>query len=110
MTKILKIQQQSTAEHVKQLANWMSTVESRYNEDGQTTALVADYYKHPTQNIWFFYYNSIRPNMGQIGGAMMDFFLSNYQPTGEPVVNPDVMEIVNLTNAELEAYAPNDPE
>lgn len=96
MTTILEVYQEVTAQHVQQLANWMSTVESRYNEDGQTTSLVAEYKKHTTLDIWFFYYDDIRPNMGSIGGAIMDFFLRNYLPTGKPVVNSEVLQLKDV--------------
>lgn len=110
MTQILEVYQEMTAMHIQQLANWMSTVETRYNEDGQTTSLVATYKKHSKLDIWFFYYDDIRPNMGLIGGSIMDFFLSKYVPTGNPVVNTEVMVLKELTDSELEIYSPTEEE
>jgi hypothetical protein len=107
--KIIRIYQELTAQHIQQLANWISTVEQRY-DDGQVTSNVANYYKHPTQDIWFFYYNDIANHMGDIGSQIMGFILGTYAPTGNPVINTEVLEIVTLTEAELEEYDPPKPE
>jgi len=107
--KIIRIYQELTAQHIQQLANWISTVEQRY-DDGQVTSNVANYYKHPTQDIWFFYYNDIANHMGDIGSQIMGFILGTYAPTGNPVINTEVLEIVTLTEAELAEYDPPKPE
>jgi len=107
--KIIRLYQELSAQHIQQLANWISTVEQRY-DDGQVTANVASYKKHPTQDIWFFYYNDSADHMGEIGSQIMDFILGTYAPTGNPVVNTEVLEIVTLTETELAEYDPPEPE
>ena len=107
--KVIKTNDELVAARVKQLASWVSTVEQRY-ESGQTTSSVAEYKKHPSQDIWFFFYDDIFPNMGDIGKQIMDFLLTDYEPTGNPVINTEVLEVVELTEAELSEYDPQDDE
>ena len=108
--RIIRLYQELSARHIQQLANWISTVEQRYDSDGQVTSNVASYKKHPTQDIWFFYYSDIADHMGEIGSQIMNFILGTYAPTGNPVVNTEVLEIVTLTEAELKEYDPPAPE
>ena len=108
--RIIRLYQELSAQHIQQLANWISTVEQRYDGDGQVTSNVANYKKHPTQDIWFFYYNDIADHMGEIGSQIMSFILGTYAPTGNPVINTEVLEIVTLTEAELTEYDPPEPE
>ena len=107
--RIIRLYQELSAQHIQQLANWISTVEQRY-DNGQVTSNVANYKKHPTQDIWFFYYSDIADHMGKIGSQIMGFILGTYAPTGNPVVNREVLEIVTLTEAELTEYDPPEPE
>ena len=108
--RIIRLYQELSAQHIQQLANWISTVEQRYDGDGQVTSNVANYKKHPTQDIWFFYYSDIEDHMGEIGSQIMGFILGTYAPTGNPVVNREVLEIVTLTEDELAEYDPPEPE
>ena len=108
--RIIRLYQELSAQHIQQLANWISTVEQRYDSDGQVTSNVANYKKHPTQDIWFLYYNDIANHMGEIGSQIMDFILGTYAPTRNPVVNREGLEIVTLTEAELAEYDPPAPE
>ena len=48
--------------------------------------------------------------MGDIGSQIMGFILGTYAPTGNPVINTEVLEIVTLTEAELTEYDPPEPE
>ena len=105
----IRLYQELSAQHIQQLANWISTVEQRY-DDGQVTANVAEYKKHPTQDIWFFYYSDIADHMGAIGSQIMNFILGTYAPTGNPVVNREVLEVVTLTESQLAEYDPPEPE
>jgi len=108
--RIIRLYQELSAQHIQQLANWISTVEQRYDSGGQVTSNVASYKKHPTQDIWFFYYSDIADHMGEIGSQIMGFILGTYAPTGNPVVNREVLEIVTLTETELKEYDPPAPE
>src|SRR6056297_1439404 len=96
--KILEVYQELTANHVKWLANVISTIEQRYESEENTTSDVANFYKHTSKDIWWFYYDDISSNMGNIGSNVMGFFLGNYAPTGEPVINTNVLKVkdVNL--------------
>lgn len=107
--KVIKTNDELIAQRVGQLADWVSTVEQRY-EEGQTTSSVAMYHKHPSEDIWFFYYDDIFPNMGVIGQQIMGFLLTDYEPTGNPVINTEVLQVVELTEAEIIEYQPQDDE
>ncbi len=48
--------------------------------------------------------------MGEIGSQIMNFILGTYAPTGNPVVNTEVLQIVTLTETELAEYDPPAPE
>jgi hypothetical protein len=98
MTKIIEVYRQLTAEHVKWLANVLSTVEQRYENGDNTTSNVANYQKHPIEDKYWFYYNEVLSNMGETGQQIVGFLLSDYEPTGDPVINTDVINVkeVNL--------------
>lgn len=98
MTKIIETYQQLTADHIKWLANVLSTVEQRYETGENTTTNIANYQKHPKADKYWFYYNDILPNMGETGQEIVNLLLGTYEPTGAPVINTDVINVkeVNL--------------
>jgi hypothetical protein len=105
--KIIEIYQELTAQRVIQLANWISTVEQLYNA-GQVTKTVAEYKKHPTENIWYILHDPLFNNMGNIGKQIMGFLLGSYHVTGNPVINQEVLLIKELTEEEYQNYLQNE--
>ena len=96
MKKIIKIYNETTAQRVLALANWISTIEQRYVEDSQVTRTVAQYQKHPTENIRWFYYDEVFNGMGDIGRQITGYLLGPYEQTGNPVINSEVLEVVEV--------------
>lgn len=90
--KVIEVYQEITARHVEQLANWISTVEQRYEQHGQVTNKAFEFEK--VGDVWEADYDAVRDNMGDIGKQIMDFFLGTYAPTGDPVVNKDVLRLI----------------
>lgn len=105
--KIIEVYQELTAQRVKQLANWISTIEQLY-QIGQVTKSVTDFYKHPTKDIWFFIYDPLFNNMGNIGKQVMGFLMGPYHVTGNPVINTEVLVVKDLTDQEVQEYLPNE--
>lgn len=110
MTKIIEMYREVDAMNIQWLANRISTIEQRYAEDGQVSNNVANYKKHPSKDTWFFYFNDIYPHMGTIGSQVMGFLLGVYAPTGNPVVNTEVLRVIDLTDKQLLEYDPPEPE
>ncbi|NQZ74559.1 MAG: hypothetical protein HRT61_00345 [Ekhidna sp.] len=110
MVKIIQLYREVDAINIQWLANRISTIEQRYQEDGQISNNIADYFKHPSKDIWFFYFDEVSPHMGDIGSVVMGFLLGSYAPTGNPIVNTEVLQVIDITDEEALEYNPPEPE
>lgn len=92
--RVIEVYQEITARHIEQLANWLSTVEQRYEQNGQVTNKIFEFEK--VGDVWQADYDEIVKNMGDIGVQIIGFLMSDYAPTGNPVINPEVLQIKEI--------------
>ena len=65
--RILQVQNERAIRSIIWLLNKLSLIEYRYQSGEGNTSSIADYYKHPTKEIWFIDYGSALEQIGDEG-------------------------------------------
>lgn len=87
---------EATMQNILFVANVLSNVEQQTNKNLSTS--IAPYYKHTTEEKWWFKLDPVADVMGQYGKPVFGLLTGNIGDTDIPVVNPLVFEVIEVAD------------